>query len=224
MRLLDTLLTIGPTIERESLYGSAYKRLAMIEAAEGNERGEVQAIKQMKVHYGEAEKIALKALEIDPAGSVNLYYPAMNHLAARIAAGEVGRTRSAIDPRLLQAIRKSMASAPADFYSVVGQTEVSVYASILAGTLAKDAKKLVAEFAEHHDRVSAPKMWGSVYDNAMFVLTKYGTRAGPAERKALDSLLSALARSAGQPAPGNSASKHKRASRTLAKPRKTRRK
>ena len=33
MALLDTLLAVGPTVERESLYGSAYKRLAMIEAA-----------------------------------------------------------------------------------------------------------------------------------------------------------------------------------------------
>ncbi len=235
MRLLDTLLAIGPTIERESLYGSAYKRLAMIEGAAGNEGKEASAIEKMKAHYTEAEKIALKALEVDPTAPVNLFYPAMNRLAAEIAVGPSGKAQATINPSLLDSIRKSMASAPTDFYSVVGQTELSVYGSILAGTLAKDVEVLVDEFARHHERVSAPKMWGSVYDNAMFVLAKYRRRASGAESKALNLMLSALARFAGQPESGERArktarpagpaspAKQKPAAKTSAKPKKPRR-
>ena len=36
MKLLDTLLALAPTVERESIYGSGYKRLAMLEAAAGS--------------------------------------------------------------------------------------------------------------------------------------------------------------------------------------------
>jgi tetratricopeptide (TPR) repeat protein len=196
-RLLDNLLAVGPTIERESIYGSAYKRLAMIDGAAGDAVKEARAIKQMNAHYRAAEELALAALKIDPTAAVNLFYPAMNRLAADVALGE----QAAMDPSRLDAIRKSMASVAPDFYSVVGQTELNVYASILAGTFAKDAKGLVEEFGEHHGRVMAAKMWGSVYENATFVLGKYRQRADAAEHKALDAMLPALARFAGQPAP-----------------------
>ncbi|MES2922416.1 MAG: CHAT domain-containing protein [Verrucomicrobiota bacterium] len=199
--LLDTLLKIGPTIERHSLYGSACKRRAMVEGAAGNQPEEAEAIEQMKAHYGAAETIALTALAKDPAASVNLFYPAMNRLAAEIAVGPSGKTQGAVDPILLDSIRKSMASAPTDFYSVVGQTELDVYASILAGTLAEHVEGLVSEFEKHHNRVSAVGKWGSVYENAVFVLAKYRQRGNAAERKAVGVMLSALAKFARHPAP-----------------------
>jgi len=201
MRLLDTLLAVGPTIERESIYGSAYKRLAMVEDAEGDQEAEVRAIQQMQAHYGEAEKIALKALEADPAAPVNLFYPAMNRLAAEVAVGPAGGSQAAVGPNILEAIRQSMASVPPEFFSVVGQTELSVYASVLAGRLATEAEALAKEFTGHHERVSAPKMWGSVYDNAVFVLAKYRKRATSSDRVALDKLLSLLAVFAGDVPP-----------------------
>ena len=35
-----------------------------------------------------------------------------------------------------------MAAAPVDFWSVVGQTELKMYASLFAGTLEKDVSRL----------------------------------------------------------------------------------
>ena len=58
MGLLDNLLSVGATVERESLYGSAYKRLALIEAAAGRDAAELGAIAKMKDHYEAAERIA----------------------------------------------------------------------------------------------------------------------------------------------------------------------
>ena len=90
MALMDTLLSVGATVERESLYGSAYKRLALIEAAAGREDEEIEAISKMKDHYNAAEQIARSAR--GECQRVNLYYPVMNRIAAQLALeGGAGR-------------------------------------------------------------------------------------------------------------------------------------
>ena len=48
---LERIVAMQRSIERESLCGSAYKRLALVEAAAGNERAEMQAIARMAAHY-----------------------------------------------------------------------------------------------------------------------------------------------------------------------------
>lgn len=206
MALLDTLLAVGATIERESLYGSAYKRLALIESADGQDERELEAIAQMKKHYAAAEQIARERLEKDPNGRVNLYYPAMNRMAAEIALHGGTSRAGSLNAKTFDLVRQSMLSAPADFWTVVGQTELNMYASLLAGRLEKDLKSLVGDFEHHHERVSAPRMWGSVHDNATFVLSKYQKRAPAGEATAAGVLLAALSRLAGQ-TPAASATK-----------------
>ncbi len=195
MALLDSLLSVGATVERQSLYGSAYKRLALIEAAEGRHDKEIEAISKMKDHYAAAEQIA------SSTGKTDLFYPAMNRIAAQLAL-EGGLSRAATDRDTLAIVQRAMHAAPADFWSVVGQTELKMYASLFAGTLAKDAGRLVGEFEDHYSRVNAPKRWASVLDNASFVLLKYKTRATAGEGAAADRLLERLAELAGRaPAP-----------------------
>jgi tetratricopeptide (TPR) repeat protein len=197
MALLDTLLAVGATIERESLYGSAYKRLALIEAAAGREDKEIEAISKMRDHYHAAEEIA-RASAADANEKVNLYYPAMNRIAAQLAL-EAGTSRaSSLDAETLAIVQRSMAAAPVDFWSVVGQTELKMYASLFGGTLEKDVTPLTEEFKDHHSRVSAPKRWASVLDNASFVLLKYKSRASRGEAAAAGRLLELLAELAGR--------------------------
>jgi hypothetical protein len=191
MSLLDRLLAIGPTIERENLYGSAFKRLALIEAAAGNEAQEADAIAKMKDHYAAAEQIARSQDSADGTTKANLFYPAMNRMAAQLAL-EGGTTGVAFDPSALEAIRQSMAAAPVDFWSVVGQAELTMYGSLFGGSLANDLMALTQEFSNHFDRVNAPRMWASVYDNARFVLGKYMARAAAPEAAAAKQLLKTL--------------------------------
>jgi len=192
MALLDTLLAVGATVERESLYGSAYKRLALIEAAAGREDQELEAISKMRDHYNAAEKIA-RSSESNANERVNLYYPAMNRIAAQLAL-EAGTSRaSTLDAETLAIVQRSMAAAPVDFWSVVGQTELKMYASLFGGTLEKDVTSLTEEFKDHHSRVNAPKRWASVLDNASFVLLKYKSRASRGEAAAAGRLLELLA-------------------------------
>jgi hypothetical protein len=51
-------------------------------------------------------------------------------------------------------------------------------------------------------------MWGSVFDNATFVLSKYRTRASGGEASAVDRLLAELAAAAGRATPAAEAPKH----------------
>jgi hypothetical protein len=188
--LLDTLLAVGPTVEREALHGSALKRLALIEAEAGDADAERKAIEGMKRHFGRAEDIARTV------GAPNLYYPAMNRMAAELALLEGRATSTALPREDVAAARDSLAAAARDkpdFWSVVGQTELSMYEAVFARTLGQCLAALTLEFTGLHDRVPrARKHWASVYDNATFILKKYRRHAPPAERKAADELLQTL--------------------------------
>ena len=185
--LLDTLLALGSTVERENLYGSAFKRLAMIEAEAGDAAAERNAIEGMKRHYGKAEDIAKETK------AAELYYPAMNRMAAELAL--LDRRRRGVTRGLenLPAVRESLSAAPPGFWSIVGQTELSMYEALSAGTLRTNLPALTEQFQAHHDRVPrALKSWASVYDNATFVLQKYQTHAPAPEGAAAGQLLRLL--------------------------------
>jgi tetratricopeptide (TPR) repeat protein len=201
MALLDSLLALGGTVERESLYGSAYKRLALIEAAGGRTKEEAESIAMMKEHYEAAERIARERIKDESAGPVNVLYPVMNRIAAQLALEGGTAAAKALDKDTIEMVRRSMLEAPPDFWSVVGQTELNMYASLSAGTLEGDVNTLTKEFQLHADKVNAVKSWGSVYDNATFVLSKYMARAKESEAKAARLLLQSLARLANREVP-----------------------
>jgi tetratricopeptide (TPR) repeat protein len=192
MTLLDTLLALAPTLERESIYGSGFKRLAMLEAAAGRDADERNAIEQMWKHYSAAEKIA-RETQTRP-----FFYPATNRIAAQLALADNAKP---LDNDDIASVRGSMSSAPPDFWSVVGQTELDMFVSIAAGGFARDVDRLIDDFRKHHARVSNPRMWGSVFDNATFVLSRYGKHAVQDEATTADRLLGELESMAGRMAP-----------------------
>ena len=81
-----------------------------------------------------------------------------------------------------------------------GHGYVDMYVSIAGGRLARDVDRLTDDFQSHHARVSNPRMWGSVLDNATFVLSKYRNRADQSEANAADRLLAELGSLAGRAA------------------------
>jgi len=183
MSLLESVLAFGSTYERESIYGSAYKRLAMIESIAGpaREQQEIEALHEMKGRFAKA----LSAAERD--GSTAMFYSAMNVLAAELAL--FGRIPSASISISVDVVRASMYNATPDFWSVVGQTEIDMYAAIVAGTLAQAHAALTKQFVDHHTKVPAPNRWASVYDNATLVLAAYQRHAKGAEADAARSIL-----------------------------------
>ena len=87
--LLEGLTKLQPSIEREDLCGSAWKRLALLEAIAGRSDKELAAINNMKASYARAEALARASNHSE------LFYPALNRMAAELIvdAGKKGWTR-----------------------------------------------------------------------------------------------------------------------------------
>jgi CHAT domain-containing protein len=197
--LLETTVAMEATMERETLCGSAYKRLALIEADSRRTREERQALQMMKQHYARAEQLGRDGRLSD------VFYPALNRIAAELVM-EAGRPEwRGLDPRAVAAVRQSLASKvrdDPDFWSVAGQAELSMFEAVGRGTLAKKRASIEADYADLHVRVSAPWMWASIRDQAQFVLVKYATRAPTAEQNAARALLERITAFAASPASG----------------------
>ena len=86
LAFLEQVTDLQPTIERSSLCGSAWKRIAMIETLGKRKSEEDHAIGKMRDHYRAAEDLARRSR--DPG----LFYPALNSLCAELAlrAGVTG--------------------------------------------------------------------------------------------------------------------------------------
>jgi tetratricopeptide (TPR) repeat protein len=190
--LLTQVVTLQPTIEREALLGSAYKRLVMVEGRAKDEAAALQALQQMVTHYDKAESIAREQ------HADNLYYPAKNGLSAelRLAFLEGGRAPRISAERMkeVQASLDAAAARKPDFWSVVGQTEMRVLEVLLQRRLAGSAPGLIETFRDHKARVPAVNNWDSVYKEAQFTLEPYQRIEGlpQAEARAAASLLEAL--------------------------------
>ena len=188
LALLQQLATLQPTVERENLLGSAWKRRAMV--AQGNAM--LQALLQSQQHYGQAEALARAS------GAPDLFYPLMNGLAVelRLAALQ-GRPGAAIDPARLAAAQQSLqakgASAP-DFWSVAALSELRMLEAVARRQLAAARSGIEQGFADLAQRAPAAHLWRSVHDQATFVLQPYASAAGlpAAEAAAARALLKKL--------------------------------
>ncbi|MDQ6638638.1 MAG: CHAT domain-containing protein, partial [Pseudomonadota bacterium] len=210
---LAKLVEIQPTAERESLLGSAYKRLVMIEGrqvdaaagadAAGRGRGRrksaattsnagerLAALRAMALHYGNAERLAREA------DADNLFYPAKNGISAELRLAFLERRPAELATERMRAVQESLARAASerpDFWSVVGQIELRVLVAVAAQRLVGESVALVAEFSDLKARVPARTMWDSVYSEARFTLEPYLGIASAAEQRAARALLDALA-------------------------------
>ena len=190
MTLLEKLLAVQSTAERESLYGSACKRLALIEGAAGRPTEERRAVGTMKLHYERALVIA-RANQ-----ATELFYPALNYLAADLVLNVGRRGWKGLDASIVEATSASLNVknlTDPDFWSVVGQTELRLYKMLAEGKCATARKSLEKDYQDLYRRVSASRMWSSVYDTAHFVLKHYSVRASVKEIKAAEVLLACLA-------------------------------
>lgn len=186
VQLLAKLRAVDTTMERESLVGSAYKRLALVEQASGRARRAEQALLRMKKAYDDAQGIGRQT------GARDLFYPASNGLVAEIALNAGRRGWPGFDPAAADVVRNSLAAknrTDADFWSVVGAIELQQYEAIIAGQLASRWEGLEIAHRDLYERVKATRMWSSVYDTACLVLRSYAERAQERER---DTAIAAL--------------------------------
>ena len=186
---LQALADLQPTLERHSLCGSAYKRLAMLEHKAGNAAAEKAALQQAALAYGRAE--ALAAASQHP----ELFYPALNRMALEWVANVGHRGWPGFDATASAAVRRSLQAKTQidpDFWSHAGLVEIDLYEALAAGRLAERKAALEDAWADLHGRVSSPSLWGSVADQAQLVLAAYAPAAAGGEREAARSLLALL--------------------------------
>ena len=189
VEVLGRLREFRPTAERANLCGSAMKRLALIEAAAGRPREELQAIEKMKQYYGEGQRLCVQDRLPD------LFYPASNYIAAELALNAGRQGWKLADRSLFEAARQSLRDKnrdDPDFWSIVGEIDLDLYAAVAAGELAEGRKSLEDRYQDLYTRMRGGSDWGSVYDTAVFVLDKYRERAEESERRASDAILARL--------------------------------
>ena len=189
LRDLLALAALQPTIERLSLCGSAWKRLAQLEERDGDHAQHKAALAMAARAYGRAE--ALAVAQADP----QQFYPGGNRMAIELAlhAGnaawpgfeEQGRLRQ------LHSLQAKHQADP-DFWSSVALIETDLFHALAQRQLAAHLVRLRDAYADLRQRVAARRYWGSVADQARFVLTPYQRKVSAAERRAAKDLLEAL--------------------------------
>jgi tetratricopeptide (TPR) repeat protein len=184
--LLEKVVALEPTMERESLCGSAYKRLLMI-ADDSGGRGASQALERMRAHYAKAEELGRQQQLPD------VFAQALNRFAADLCL-KTGRGRI-LSPTDISTIRQELdtkARRDPDFWCISGLVELSIYEAIDRGALASERAGIEAAFADLYLRAPKDSGWLSVRDQARFVLTRYARRARGAEASAATALLAAI--------------------------------
>ena len=192
LALLNRLVDLQPTMERHSLCGSAYKRMAMIERVAGRKERADAALREMSLCYAAAERLGRDA------GRSDWYHPAMNRLAGDVALavstrGAKGRpvTLSLYDERWA-AVRQMLVNKTRDdpdFFSVVGLTELRLLETLLTGALSVACADIVSEFDALHARMPSAPKWKSVHDQLDFVLAGVFVHGSQAETEAARTLL-----------------------------------
>jgi CHAT domain-containing protein len=189
LETLQRLIGLKPTMERESLAGSACKRLAMVEREAGRAAEAAAAVQQMKLHYARAEALG------SSAESSERYYPALNRMAAELVTEAARPGWRGFDAAATAAVRQHLVERSRDdpdFFSVAGLTELRVYEAVAAKQLAPALAAIDAEYSELQRRVSGTHYWRSVHDTARFVLEAYADRVGSAAEKQASAALLAL--------------------------------
>ena len=110
-------------------------------------------------------------------------------------AGELARpggpAAGAFGPDTLDRVRQSLQArqaGDADFWGTVGMIELQLYEAMAAGALAEVLGRLVPLYEDLRARVQAPGLWGSVADQATFVLSRWQRGRPQAERRAAEAL------------------------------------
>jgi hypothetical protein len=189
----DALAALQPTTERHSLRGSAWKRLVMLARDDGDPAAADAALQRMEACYRDA------AIAAEAAGDVDETFPTMNLLSASVAAAGPAARAWHLDPGLLSRVREQLhlrqATTP-DFWSMVGTIEVELLAAMAERRLATAAPDLIDAFTDLKRRVQAPRMWGSVAENADFLLTPWLALRRRADAQAAAAVLQALRQNA----------------------------
>jgi hypothetical protein len=183
-----------PSVEGYSLVGSANKRLALLHRRTGDAAAARSALEATIGAYGEAERIARMR------GAADLFYPALNRIAAELVLKAGDKAPVALDAAALTAVRASLEvkhESDADFWSATAFVELDLYEAVAARQLAKRKPALLERLADVHRRRDDASAWESVATQADFVLGACVDQGSAEEAAAARELRGVLAGYAG---------------------------
>ncbi len=192
---LQTLAGLQPTMERHSLCGSAWKRLALVERKAGDRAAETAALQMSTQAYGMAEKLAQDAQDS------NVFYPTLNRMAVdlvlqmhtQMQLPPSARRTAAESSVPMQRLLMQRVKTEPDFWTFAALMHVEMVDALQQRRLAAARSDIEARFSDLYGRVSATTLWGSVADNAVLVLEPYAEMAKGGEAAAATALLKLLA-------------------------------
>jgi len=168
LELLERLNSVQETAERQSICASAWKRRALLEALArdrnvgGADGDELAALTKMRDAYQGAEKLALMN------GNPNLFYSALNGLAAQLILSFGQEGWGGLDEALVKQIRASLEAkqkSDPDFWSSVGLIELDLYQALSQSRLARECTAIEAQYRGLHVRVDSDLLsWESARD------------------------------------------------------------
>jgi CHAT domain-containing protein len=185
LRGLQALAGLQPTLERFSLCGSAWKRLAMLERKDGDAAAEAAAWQMALQSYAQAERQAQASADAD------VHYPLINRLTLEWLLGHTQRGWKGLAASDTEAARNALVHktrTDPDFWSLAGVIELDLLLALASGKLADAQGALQTQFAELQSRVGAPWAWSSVADQAEMTLGTYQRSSAGTERQAAQSL------------------------------------
>jgi len=194
IKLLETLLAVEATAEREILLGSAHKRRALLERMAGNKAAEADANTRVLKHYKRGETLA-RAAKLH-----NVYYPAMNRMAAELVMEGGKAAWKGLDAAAMTEATEALTQLvqdDAEFWNISALTELHIYRAVQEQKLAAEAPKIEHDFADLQSRLNAPREWRTVYARRTTCCRRTGRTKSKAEQDAVDKLLDKLAGWAG---------------------------
>jgi hypothetical protein len=174
---LEKLVALQSTSERESLCGSAYKRLAQAHALAGHTEDAAKALQYMKDHYTRAWDRA----QADPGAAA--FYPAMNLLAAQFATD--GAAVPAATAQKVHDLAVEYHQRQPGFWSAAALIEIECWSALVKGKLQDRLNVLERAFRDLYDRVPDPIGWASVLDQARFLVNAYSNAISSSDTEAV---------------------------------------
>jgi tetratricopeptide (TPR) repeat protein len=141
---LESLLKVGPSSERYSLLGSAYKRLATLQQ---DAKAVSDSIRKAAESYRAAHQRALGRGNFDP-------YPALNWMTLSAIAGDAVPEAESILTRAETAARERFAKSR-DFFDASAIPDAKVAVALVSGSLSDQVAELAALYADTFNVMSA---------------------------------------------------------------------
>jgi tetratricopeptide (TPR) repeat protein/pimeloyl-ACP methyl ester carboxylesterase len=198
IRILRRMIHIAPSLKRYSIIGIAQRRLSK-SYQDSRCQEAMLALAQAQKYYEHAIESAMKE------EAKYKYYPLRAKLACILRKALLQRQfrpDTLGEPEVLQLddlIRKAVTEDP-DFWSIVAQSEFKMMTALPLKELHKRQLPIQNALKDLQKRISAPRFWLYVYDDALFLLEPYQQlmRDVPQEQNAAAEILAVLRSFSGQ--------------------------